>query len=179
MIFFVFKEANSQVAEKKIPFDQQGKNNINQNISRPTKKRSWLKIILLSLLLIIVFGGGAVALLVMSYINDAPPLDPERLATVETSYLFDSDGNEITALHEEQNRIAVELAEIPDNLRNAFIAIEDERFYSHFGFDIIGSVRAAYTNLMAGTIVQGASTITQQLAQNAYLTTETFQRRDS
>lgn len=165
------------MAEKKIPFDQQENNNLSQNISRPTKKRSRLKIILLSLLLIIVLGGGAVALLVISYINDAPSLDPERLATVETSYLFDSDGNEITALHEEQNRIAVELTEIPDNLRNAFIAIEDERFYRHFGFDIIGSIRAAFTNLMAGTIVQGASTITQQLAQNAYLTTETSYKR--
>jgi penicillin-binding protein 1A len=177
MIFFVFKEADSQLAEKKIPFDQQVNNNLRQNISRPPKKRSRLKIVLLSLLVFFVVSGGAVALLVLSYINDAPPLDPERLATVETSYLFDSDENEITALHEEQNRIAVELAEIPDNLRNAFIAIEDERFYSHFGFDIIGSIRAAFTNLMAGTIVQGASTISQQLAQNAYLTTETSYKR--
>jgi len=104
------------LAEKKIPFDQQENNNLKQNISRPLKKRSRLKIILLALLLVFVVSGGAVALLVMSYINEAPPLDPDRLATVETSYLFDSDGNEITALHEEQNRIAVAFTAISDSI---------------------------------------------------------------
>lgn len=165
------------MAEKKTPFDQQVKNKVSHDDRKPKKKRSVLKIVLLVVVILMLAGGGAIAAVVAGYIEEAPPLDPERLATVETSYLYDSSGNEITALHEEQNRILVELDEMPVHLLNAFIAIEDERFYSHFGFDIIGSLRAAYVNFRAGTIVQGASTITQQLAQNAFLTTETSYKR--
>lgn len=165
------------MAEKKTPFDQQTKYKASPKNRKPRKKRSVLKITILVILLLFLAGGGALTAIVVGYINEAPPLDPERLATVETSYLYDSSGNEITALHEEQNRILVELDEMPEHLLNAFIAIEDERFYSHFGFDIIGSLRAAYVNLRAGTIVQGATTITQEVAQNAYLTTETSYKR--
>ncbi len=162
------------MAEKKLPLDQQ-KNN-NQNI-RPRRGFRILKITILVGLLMFFIAGGAAAAVVASYINETPPIDPAMLETVETSYLYDSDGEEITALHEEQNRIAVSLDEIPEHVQLAFIAIEDERFQDHFGFDVIGSARAAYTNFRAGSIVQGASTITQQLAQNAFLTTETTYER--
>ena len=58
------------------------------------------------------------------------------------------------------------------------IATEDRRFYSHFGIDLIGLARAAYANLRAGRVVQGGSTITQQLAKNVFLTPErTFNRK--
>ena len=126
---------------------------------------------------IFLIAGGVVAAVVVSYASDAPPFDHSRLATVETSYIYDSRGNRLAALHEEQNRIIVDLAEIPKHVQLAFIAIEDERFLNHFGFDIIGSLRAAYINFKAGEIVQGASTITQQLAQNAFLTSETTYKR--
>ncbi len=167
------------MAEKKVPFDQRHKTAYGGKVKkkRPRKKRRFFKIFFLLLVLIFLGAGGATASVVVNYVNDAPPLDPSRLATVETSYLYDRHGNEITALHEEQNRVAVSLSEIPGHVQNAFIAIEDERFYQHFGFDIIGSIRAAYANLQAGTIVQGASTISQQLAQNAFLTTETSYER--
>ncbi len=169
------------MAENKTPFDQQKNNKIkDKRINKPVKerkKRPALKIILLVTLILAIAVGGAVAAIAYSYINEAPPLDPERLATVETSYLYDSNGVEITSLHEEQNRIVVNLSEIPVHVQKAFIAIEDERFYSHFGFDVIGSFRAFFANLRAGSIVQGASTLTQQLAQNAFLTTETSYKR--
>jgi penicillin-binding protein 1A len=142
-----------------------------------SKKRRLFKIIALIVLLLILAAGGAVAAVVVTYIDEAPPFDPSLLETVETSYLYDNNGEEITPLYEEQNRIAVTLAEVPEHVKQAFIAIEDERFYRHFGFDIIGSIRAAYTNFKAGAIVQGASTISQQLAQNAFLTTETSYKR--
>lgn len=165
------------MAEKKLPFDQQKKSKSDIKNSRPRNKRRIILIVLLVLLGGLFLAGGAVAAIVISYANEAPPLDPSRLATVETSYIYDSNGVEITALHEEQNRVAVSLNEIPQHVREAFIAIEDERFYSHFGFDIWGSMRAAYANFRAGSIVQGASTITQQLAQNAFLTIETSYKR--
>jgi penicillin-binding protein 1A len=72
----------------------------------------------------------------------------------------------------------VRLPELPDYVANAVIAIEDRRFRSHFGIDPIGLFRAASTNARAGRLVQGGSTITQQLAKNLFLTPErTLQRK--
>jgi len=164
------------VAEKKLPFDQQKTYKSNDHKRRARKLRI-LKITVLAVVLLLIMGGGATASVVANYINEMPPIDLSRLETVETSYLYDSDGNEITALHDEQNRVAVSLDQIPEHVQQAFIAIEDERFHDHFGFDITASIRAAYVNFRAGRIVQGASTITQQLAQNAFLTTETSYKR--
>jgi penicillin-binding protein 1A len=64
----------------------------------------------------------------------------------------------------------VQVSELPDYVPNAVIAIEDRRFYSHFGVDPLGLVRALISNLRAGHVVQGGSTITQQLAKNLFLT---------
>jgi len=70
------------------------------------------------------------------------------------------------------------LADMPKYLPEAVIATEDRRFYSHFGVDLVGLARAAYTNMRAGHIVQGGSTITQQLAKNLFLTpARNFQRK--
>ncbi|OPL15039.1 MAG: hypothetical protein AVO34_00585 [Firmicutes bacterium ML8_F2] len=161
------------MAEKKMPVDRQN----NTDIKKPKKKRSIIKIIILIIFLLLVIGGGATAAVVYNYINEAPPFDVSKLATLETSYLYDGNGTEITRLHEEQNRIVVSLEEIPLHVQEAFIAIEDERFMEHFGFDIIGSLRAAYANLRAGDIVQGATTITQEVTQHAFLSTETSYKR--
>jgi len=165
------------VAEKKIPMDSKTKNSAAQKNTHPLRVGNIFKVIFALLIIFFLIGGGAAAAVVIHYVNDTPPFDPARLATVETSYLFDSEGNEIMVLHEEQNRIVVDLEEVPEHVRQAFIAIEDERFFRHFGFDAIGSMRAAYANYQAGEIVQGGSTITQQLAQNAFLTTEKTYRR--
>ncbi len=163
------------MAEKKVPFDQKKAKPALKKNSNHIK--SAIKIIFAFLVVIFLVSGGSVAAVVVNYINETPPFDLARLATVETSYIYDQDGKEIVALHEEQNRIVVGLETIPDHVRKAFIAIEDERFYDHFGFDFIGSMRAAYANFEAQAIVQGGSTITQQLAQNAFLSTETTYRR--
>ncbi len=77
-----------------------------------------------------------------------------------------------------RHNTAVDLSELPAYLGEAVMAIEDHRFYGHFGIDPIGLVRAAVANLRAGTIVQGGSTLTQQLAKNIFLTHErTFDRK--
>jgi penicillin-binding protein 1A len=144
---------------------------------RPAQKRRIVKIIILIVLLLFLITGGATATVLFTFINEAPPLDPSRLETSQTSYIYDINGNEITPLHGDQHRVMVSLEEVPEHVQQAFIAIEDERFYQHFGFDITGSIRAAYINLKAGYIVQGASTISQQLAQNAFLTSETSYKR--
>ncbi len=165
------------MAEKKVPMDSKSRNSASKTNQRGFRFGSVLKVLFALLIIFFLIGGGAAAAVVIHYVNDTPPFDPSRLATVETSYLYDSEGNEITVLHEEQNRIVVNLEDVPDQVRQAFIAIEDERFFDHFGFDVTGSIRAAYANFQAGEIIQGGSTITQQLAQNAFLTTEKTYRR--
>ena len=72
----------------------------------------------------------------------------------------------------------VRIADLPDYVPNAFIAIEDRRFRSHYGVDPIGLLRAMYTNYRSGRVVQGGSTLTQQLAKNLFLSPDrTLQRK--
>jgi penicillin-binding protein 1A len=170
-------EAGQPVAENKTPMDFAAQKTVISGKNKQSRGAAVIKGLFVFLFIVFMIAGGATAAVVVNYVNDAPPFDPARLATVETSYIFDSNGEEIAALHQEQNRIFVGLNKIPEHVQQAFIAIEDERFYSHFGFDVTGSLRAAYANFKAGKIVQGASTITQQLAQNAFLTTETSYKR--
>ena len=72
----------------------------------------------------------------------------------------------------------MKLSEVPKNLQNAFIATEDNRFYSHHGIDPIGILRAVWVNIVHDGVAEGGSTITQQLARNAFLTQDrTFKRK--
>ncbi|WP_417804965.1 transglycosylase domain-containing protein, partial [Thalassospira lucentensis] len=66
----------------------------------------------------------------------------------------------------------VEVRDLPDYVGEAFVSIEDRRFYDHFGIDLLGIARAAWTNLTVGRIAEGGSTITQQLAKNLFLSPE-------
>jgi len=88
-----------------------------------------------------------------------------------------NDGS-VLAEHGSFNGDEVRIADLPDYVPNAFIAIEDRRFRSHFGVDPIGLVRAMYTNYRSGRVVQGGSTLTQQLAKNLFLSPDrTLQRK--
>jgi len=85
--------------------------------------------------------------------------------------VYSSDNRKVAEFYKER-RIVVPLAEIPDLLVEAFIAAEDDRFYEHQGVDLISIVRAFMKNIEAGTIVQGGSTITQQVTKSFFLTPE-------
>ncbi len=100
-------------------------------------------------------------------------------ATAQTSKVYDINGKVIAGLHAEQNRVLIKLDDMPDNIKDAVIAIEDERFYKHIGFDPIRIVGALLAVLKAGgRPVQGASTITQQYAKNMFLTSDkTIERK--
>ena len=76
-----------------------------------------------------------------------------------------------------EDRVPISLEDVPPDLVEAIIAVEDQRFYSHFGVDPIGILRALVANLRAGEIVQGGSTLTQQLVKNLYLNREQTLRR--
>jgi 1A family penicillin-binding protein len=96
----------------------------------------------------------------------------------QTTFVYDSEGNQITALHAEINRVIVPLDEISQHLRDAVIAIEDKGFFRHGGVDVTAIVRAAWENVATGHIEQGGSTITQQFVKNVFTGGErTFARK--
>ena len=103
---------------------------------------------------------------------DLPSLKEERRtapALPQTSFLYAADGTLITRLHAGEDRVVVKSRNIPDVMRDAVVAIEDQRFWDHSGIDLKALLRAAYVNATEGRVVQGASTITQQLVKNLYV----------
>ena len=90
----------------------------------------------------------------------------------QTSVVYDSDGNVVDELHGVQNRFVVGLEEIEPSLRDAVVAIEDQRFYEHRGVDYEAIARAAGENLKSLSVQEGGSTITQQLVKNTYIAQE-------
>lgn len=98
-------------------------------------------------------------------------IDDEKLVMDTASKLVDDQGNEITKLYIE-NRELVDIAEIPKYVQQAFISVEDQRFYEHHGIDVKSIGRALYKDILAGGKVEGGSTITQQLAKNIFLTND-------
>lgn len=95
----------------------------------------------------------------------------------QSTIIYDRDGEKASKLSANRTD-SVSIEKIPDHMQEAIIAVEDNRFYEHGGFDVKGIFRALFTNVMAGSRVQGASTITQQLTKNALLSPEkTYQRK--
>ncbi len=104
------------------------------------------------------------------YASDLPDpqiLDDDRLEPAQSTYVYDRTGKTLLARFECQNREAVEFAELPEVVWQATVASEDRTYWENNGVDIQATVRAALANLEAGTIVQGASTITQQVIDYA------------
>ena len=101
----------------------------------------------------------------------APPNMDETLIPDAASQFYDINGNVIYTTLSEERRVPVSIDKIPKHVQQAFIAIEDNRFYEHSGIDYRGTARALVSTLR-GREVQGGSTITQQLAKNAFLTQE-------
>jgi len=93
----------------------------------------------------------------------------ETLQPLQGSKVYDHNDELFTEFHVER-RIFIPLPQVPKSLRDAVIAVEDARFYSHWGVDPMGIARAVYQNFRRGRIVEGGSTITQQLAKVLFLT---------
>ncbi len=125
------------------------------------------------LLFISLFAGGVfTALMVSSILRDAPALTPAMVSPASaSSYIVTSAGDKQLKLTlPENNRDLVSIEHISTDLQNAFVAIEDKRFYQHNGIDLKGIARAMLRGIMRGSFSEGASTITQQLIKNNVLT---------
>ena len=131
-----------------------------------------------SIIAIIIITGAVIGI-VKGFSEKVPIISDSSYRPNLTTQVFDRNGKLFMKLHGEENRLRIlSSQEIPDIMKHAVVAIEDERFYQHYGIDIIGITRAMLRNIKAGRIVQGASTLTQQLVKNAFLTSEkSFKRK--
>ncbi|MDO8886122.1 PBP1A family penicillin-binding protein [Candidatus Oleimmundimicrobium sp.] len=145
------------------------------------KKAERLLKVFLALIIIATFAFSSIGIGFLIGLNkDLPRLEEQAQgASAQTSKIYDSNGALIATFHAEQNRVIVPLSEIPEDMKNAIIAIEDERFYQHSGLDPRRIIGALLADIKAGgKPVEGASTITQQYVRNIFLTTEkTFERK--
>jgi penicillin-binding protein 1A len=110
---------------------------------------------------------------------DLPRLEDQRERPLaQTSFIFASDGTRITELHATEDRVILAADQMTRAVRDATVAIEDRRFYSHPGIDFHSIFRAAAVDISRGRVVEGGSTITQQLVKNLYTgDAETLQRK--
>lgn len=141
-----------------------------------------LKIFIITIISIGMLGGVAFAGVMLAMVNTAPALDLNGILTLnEPSVLYDDKGNFMDEAPTLEKRETVALKDIPTDLKNAFISVEDERFQTHIGVDfkrLAGVVYADVKKIITkkGSI-QGASTITQQLVRNTVLTNEVTLKR--
>jgi|GEM_PF-5232546 len=89
-----------------------------------------------------------------------------------TTYIYDSQNHLLYKTYKDENRTLISLNDVPTDFKNAIVSIEDDNFYQHVGVSLPSMVRAAYANYKTGEIVQGGSTITQQLVKNTLLSNE-------
>ncbi|MBQ8653353.1 MAG: PBP1A family penicillin-binding protein [Clostridia bacterium] len=157
-----------------------------RSIFKPrVKKPSFILCVLVNVVrifavLILVAGlaaVGAVAGIAKGYVETAPSLDLAALDDqAQTSFIYDSQGKLITEYKGVENRVMVSLAAMPRYLQQAFVAVEDARFYTHSGIDVKRIVGAFVSNLTSSS-TQGGSTITQQLIKNTLLSSEQSYKR--
>jgi penicillin-binding protein 1A len=131
--------------------------------------------VLAAVLSVAGIGGGAA---VFAY-GSSCDLDSLRSIEIgENTFVYAADGSLLGSIPAEKNRESVEADEMSIWIRKGTIAVEDRRFFEHGGVDVEGVARAAVTDLKAGRIVEGGSTITQQLVRNLYISNErTVQRK--
>ena len=144
--------------------------NLEQDLQRAEKNRASKKTLVLFLVICIISGiaGGVI----YWAFSDLPRVNAiEEYTPFESSKVYSSDGKVLAEYYYER-RTFIPSYVIPDHVKKAFVAIEDARFYSHPGIDVIGILRAVFHDIKAGGMVQGGSTITQQVAKMLFLKPE-------
>ncbi|MGH7261034.1 MAG: penicillin-binding protein 1A [Nitrospiraceae bacterium] len=137
----------------------------------PSHRSVWRTLFTITCALVLL-GASTAGLVIWWASQDLPPLDTlSQYQPSQVSRVY-SDDRQVVGQFYVERRLKTQLADVPQQLTQAVIAVEDARFFEHPGLDIIGIARAVWTNLRRGGKVEGASTITQQLARSLFLSTE-------
>jgi penicillin-binding protein 1A len=134
----------------------------------------WIKLSVFFVIMIAVGGAGGYVYSLFSGLPDIGKL--EGFNPIESSIVYSADGKPLSEFYIER-RTFIPHYKIPLKVKQAFVAIEDRRFYSHHGVDFFGILRALYKDIKAQGMVEGGSTITQQLAKLLFLKSEKSIRR--
>ncbi len=154
---------------------------------RERKQRSWffvkwnyirvLAAVAAGVTLVTLLGAYALACSYVYLVPSLPPLDAMRNVELQVPLRVYTRGGALIAQIGEQRRIPVTYEQIPEVVKHAFLAAEDERFFEHHGIDYFGVVRAVLIDVVSGEKTQGASTITMQAARNMFLNLDKTARR--
>ena len=168
------------------PRGRRGDDGLDSLLRRGRRRRSRIKgrhrrrtkvffvVLIVILAAAIASGVGAVA----KFQSDCSLQELKAVEIGQNSFVYAADGSLLGSIPAERNRTPVPLAKVSPWMAKATVAIEDHRFYEHGGVDYEGIARAAWKDLRAGHVVQGGSTITQQLVRNLYISKErTFKRK--
>lgn len=141
-----------------------------KNLDKKDKIKIWLLILLLIFVLLISFFSA----LIISIISKTPATDLNNLSSSfnQSSYIYSKDGNLIEKIESLEYRSLIDIDDIPEDIKNSFVAIEDHRFYKHKGLDPIGIMSSIAANIKSRSLMRGGSTITQQLVRSVYLTNQ-------
>jgi len=138
-----------------------------RNKARP---RNWLLLGLAVVISVAIIGGLSVVGYILAVAASAPNIDELKpIDKGTTSKIYAADGHLLGYVQSNEIRTPVAWRDMPSDLRNATVAIEDQRFYHHGGVDYESIVRAALRDITSGKKLQGGSTITQQLVRNLYI----------
>lgn len=145
-----------------------------EKIKKPKKKRSLIFRIFKYSTLSFTALGFMVVIFLFSYLmglKEWREFDPLKIREMQqTLLIYDCNGDETAGLYNKQNRVYVPINDIPLYVRNAFIAVEDTRFYEHSGVDIIRTLGAVFQSVRDGESIRATSSISQQLVKNTSLT---------
>ena len=145
------------------------RNRINNARNRPIyrkKKKSLIGIFFRYILFFFCCGTAGIISILFYYASDLPDLSNLKTAIRNPSVIMQTYEGEIIGSYGDLYEDVITVEELPKHVPAAFMAVEDKRFLKHFGIDFIGFFRATYKNFMFGRVVEGGSTITQQLAKN-------------
>lgn len=158
------------MAKKKAPAKKKNK-------SKKATETSLLKRLARWAFVAAIWGGLFLLAVIAWYAKDLGKVTRSVDAQKAVVKVYAKDGTTLLATYGDLRGDNVRIEDLPSHIPNAFIAVEDRRFYSHFGIDLIGLTRAMIANAKAGGIVQGGSTITQQLAKNLFFSAERTLKR--
>ncbi|MBP7331038.1 MAG: transglycosylase domain-containing protein, partial [Firmicutes bacterium] len=138
---------------------------------RAKRKVNFFRLLILLVVFVVLIGGFVSAGLFFTSIRDMPVLKPGMLESGASTMIYDKDERLVTQIGI-RNSVPVDIEEVPEQVKNAFLSIEDPSFYKHFGISIRGIARATVSNIMSRSKGEGGSTITQQLVRISMLSPE-------